>query len=89
MNGLAQGAASVVDGLEHEASSVMNGLAHDTASVVDGLEQGASCVVVYVCALRIREAISFFLEKKDHIYLTGILREDERKSPTMIWSCAT
>ena len=33
---------------------------------------GAFSVVVYVCALRIREVIPFFLEKKDHIYLTGM-----------------
>ena len=29
--------------------------------------------MVYVCFLRIKEAIPFSLEKKDHIYLTRML----------------
>ena len=39
----------------------------------DGGEHGTFNAVVYVCALRIREVIPFSLEKKDHIYLTGML----------------
>ena len=50
-----------------------NGLARGTASVVDEVAHRTASVVVYVCALRIREAIPISFEKKDHIYLTGML----------------
>ena len=48
----------------------MNELAQGTASIVDGMEHGAYSVVVYVCALGIREVIPFSLEKKYRVYLT-------------------
>ena len=49
--------------LAREIASVLDGLAQRTTCIVDGLEQWTSSVV-YVYALRIREAIPF-LEKKD------------------------
>jgi len=39
--------------------SIVNGPAHEIASVM-----------VYVCALKIKEVIPFSLEKKDHMHLT-------------------
>ena len=37
---------------------------------MDEQAQATANVMVYVCALKIKEAILFSLEKKDYIYLT-------------------
>jgi len=57
---------------------------------MEGLAHGAASVMLYVCALKIKEAISFSLEKKDHIYLTWMLawRRNWRAAVTSRSTCA-
>ena len=49
--------------------SVVDGLRQGTASVMDGLEHETSSVVVYVCALRIRDAIDPLLQGEEGSYI--------------------
>ena len=56
---LAQGGTSVMVDWNRKTFSIVNGPAHEIASVM-----------VYVCALKIKEVIPFSLEKKDHMHLT-------------------
>jgi len=50
----------------------MDGLAQGTASVMVDCNSETSSVMVYVCVFGVREAITFSLKKKDHIFLTGM-----------------